>query len=380
MSAASSALPPVDEREAPPKLEQISSVDARLLAMAKERSKISPSSRISTPREVSKRASKMIQERLISPFTRWLTDLPASTLSDHLHEGDIILFGNRGVQQRCVHCLTKSEYDHVGLVVMRARHGGALQELCVLESTIEGVGHIPLRYFVDCARWEQCRRRYSKVAVRRLAIDGGKLQLHHRVALRGYVNEMLGRQYNLSPAALAKAYFGVTQQEDLTTVFCSELVAGAYKAMGLLPSARAAASWLPADFSQAHRSRLGLCGGAHLSREAVVRFDAEVRGSVVPARLSSAKAGDDLDHLLRMVYVAHLLRRWARRRRERSIAEGRIFAPPSSSRTSGMRSRPFSSAWRGSVSTPVSRPISVVVSRPAVSVAESGPLPEEERL
>ena len=210
MSAAPSALPPVDERKAPPKLEQISSVDARLLAMAKERSKISPSSRISTPREVSKRASKMIQERLISPFTRWLTDLPASTLSDHLHEGDIILFGNRGVQQRCVHCLTKSEYDHVGLVVMRARHGGALQELCVLESTIEGVGHIPLRYFVDCARWEQCRRRYSKVAVRRLAIEGGKLQLHHRVALRGYVNEMLGRQYNLSPAALAVATTSVS--------------------------------------------------------------------------------------------------------------------------------------------------------------------------
>ena len=46
----------------------------------------------------------------------------------------------------------------------------------------------------------------------------------------------------------------------------------------------------------------------------------------MPARLSSAKAGEDLDHLLRMVYVAHLLRRWARRRRERSIAEGRICA------------------------------------------------------
>ena len=379
MSAASSALPPVDEREAPPKLEQISSVDARLLAMAKERSKVSPSSRISTPREVSKRASKMIQERLISPFTRWLTDLPASTLSDHLHEGDIILFGNRGVQQRCVHCLTKSEYDHVGLVVMRARHGGALQELCVLESTIEGVGHIPLRYFVDCARWEQCRRRYSKVAVRRLAIDGGKLQLHHRVALRGYVNEMLGRQYNLSPAALAKAYFGVTQQEDLTTVFCSSSSPAPTRRWAYCRRSAPPPAGCPQIFP-AHRGRLGLCGGAHLSREAVVRFDAEVAGSVVPARLSSAKAGDDLDHLLRMVYVAHLLRRWARRRRERSIAEGRIFAPPSSSRTSGMRSRPFSSAWRGSASTPASRPISVVVSRPAVSVAESGPLPEEERL
>ena len=82
----------------------------------------------------------------------------------------------------------------------------------MLESTIEGVGHIPLRYFVDCARWEQCRRRYSKVAVRRLAIDGGKLQLHHRVALRGYVNEMLGRQYNLSPAALARSILASHQR------------------------------------------------------------------------------------------------------------------------------------------------------------------------
>ena len=45
-----------------------------------------------------------------------------------------------------MHCLTRSEYDHVGLLVLRHRPGG-LQELCVLESTIDGV--TALEYFAS---------------------------------------------------------------------------------------------------------------------------------------------------------------------------------------------------------------------------------------
>ena len=67
-------------------------------------------------------------------------------------------------------------------------------------------------------------------------------------------------------APQVRAYLGIPQEQDLESVFCSELVAGAYQEMGALPAIPAANHYLPGDFvSTKKRSRLKLNEGANLS-------------------------------------------------------------------------------------------------------------------
>ena len=83
---------------------------------------------------------------------------------------------------------------------------------------------------------------------------------------------MVGRSYEKKPLSMVRAFLGVRNTEDLSSLFCSELVAGAYKAMGLLPEDRASADYLPVHFMWRNRHRLPLQRGAFLSKEVVIDF------------------------------------------------------------------------------------------------------------
>ena len=147
--------------------------------------------------------------------------------------------------------------------------------------------------------------------------------------------------------------------------------------MGLLPATRAAAFFFAlADFSAAHRGRRRpLRRSAPLARggRPLRRRGARIGGAGAPLeRQGGRRPRPPLADGVRGAPLAALGAPAARaeHRRGPHLCAAVVVAHVET------RSRPFSSAWRGSVSTPVSRPISVVVSRPAVSVAEEGPLPE----
>ena len=105
--------------------------------------------------------------------------------------------------------------------------------------------------------------------------------LHHeprgsaRVALTlaRWCEEVLGKPYHLSVSKLAKG--GTPAEEGApadgeTGFFCSELVAHAYKTLGLLPDERPAAGYWPVDFGEA--SKLALQRGATLGEEQFIDF------------------------------------------------------------------------------------------------------------
>ena len=48
--------------------------------------------------------------------------LSLSTLPDELSEGDIILFSGRLMADRCLRCVLRSEYNHVGIIVRQSIH------------------------------------------------------------------------------------------------------------------------------------------------------------------------------------------------------------------------------------------------------------------
>ena len=94
-----------------------------------------------------------------------------------------------------------------------------------------------------------------------------------RADLVRYQHEMLGRKFCLNPVSYMHALLSIPQREDMSTSFCSQLVAGAYKRMGLLPEKRAASNYLPRHFSAASKKKLPLQGGARLGPERELIFD-----------------------------------------------------------------------------------------------------------
>jgi hypothetical protein len=85
--------------------------------------------------------------------------------------------------------------------------------------------------------------------------------------------QMLGRRFCLNPISYMHALLSIPRSEDMSTSFCSQLVAGALKRMGLLPEGKAANLYLPRDFSTANGDTLPLVGGARLGKERALQFD-----------------------------------------------------------------------------------------------------------
>ena len=117
--------------------------------------------------------------------------LSLSTLPDELSEGDIILFSGRLMADRCLRCVLRTEYNHVGIIVRQSIHDelqvpwwprpvrlrprplrvprqatsrvwpdGSRSCLYVvphsaqvLEASVDGVGVFPLRFCIDVLTW-----------------------------------------------------------------------------------------------------------------------------------------------------------------------------------------------------------------------------------
>ena len=198
-----------------------------------------------------RRLSKQYSSRIWSPLHH--RTVSAAHLADFLQEGDIVLFKGKRAVDAGMRWFMKSEYNHSALVVNV--HG----ELQLFEATASGVGCCPLEFYVNAFYWLEMSSRFHTIAVRRLycefpeASGGGErhgLTTAMRVALLRYESEMSGRAFERNPLEYIKPLLNVKQRENFGSVFCSELVAGAYKRMGLLPAARSANDYLPRDFAE----------------------------------------------------------------------------------------------------------------------------------
>lgn len=68
-------------------------------------------------------------------------------------------------------------------------------------------------------------------------------------ALSAFVKEVNGRPYKTSPLQLVRAWAQANETEDMSSLFCSQLIAAAYRSMGLLRSDVIADNFLPVDFA-----------------------------------------------------------------------------------------------------------------------------------
>jgi len=143
------------------------------------------------------------------------------------------------------------KWDHMGMIV---RLRGA-KSLLLLESTMSGVDVFNINERLDFYR-ETC-----SLGIRRLQLQR---TTEMKEAMLNFVDEVTGKPYNMNFVALVKAKWGKNQEDNVSSYFCSQLVAAAYQRMGLLSSSMPATNYLPSDFD-GNGKFLPLLNGAQLS-------------------------------------------------------------------------------------------------------------------
>jgi hypothetical protein len=172
--------------------------------------------------------------------------------------GDIWLFRGRSIADRAIQTLTNSPVNHVGMVVAiddlppllwHAELGRSLPDVW----TGERQRGVQLHYLAQAVTtWNE---KYGQRAwVRALR---GTIEREHEDRLMKVIDSFDGRAF---PTTLGLARGWVTgrfrRSTSLETVYCAELVATTYQAMGLLPKARPASWYDPGAFWSGDRIEL----------------------------------------------------------------------------------------------------------------------------
>ena len=193
-----------------------------------------------------------------------------STIRSRLKTGDLIFFSGKQLSSNSVKWVTLSRWSHVALVVVLPEY----DYVCLWEANTltnlknlddpktrarPGVMLVPLS-----ARLQTYE---GDIGLRPL--QGVRLNARDLETLMALRRKLACRPYEKSTLELmSAAYDGPfgEQQENLSSLFCSELVAEAYQALGLIRSGRkdkASNEYVPADFSEDYerlpwlRGRLG---------------------------------------------------------------------------------------------------------------------------
>lgn len=174
---------------------------------------------------------------------------------DIMSTGDIILFSGKGLFSSLIKWRTNSPWSHVGMVIRLDEYdfvglweSTTLSDLTDLDTGVprKGVQVVPLSLRI--ANYD------GEIAFRKLNQYDYLEEELNEIVMR-LRQEFKGKQYETSENELLKAVydgpFGKNKQ-DLSSLFCSELVAEAYRELGFLPSHVSSNEYTPADFAQDH--------------------------------------------------------------------------------------------------------------------------------
>ena len=194
-------------------------------------------------------------------------------IRDDLKSGDIVLFSGKGGVSEWIKWFTRSAWSHVGMVIKSEEIGSVLlwesttlSDLTDIQTgkAVRGVQLVGMRDRVDTYSGE-------KIAVRQLSKSLSKEQIATLGSLR---SKFAGKPYEESKIELLKAAADMLlpeNREDLSSLFCSELVAEAYQRMGLLGEKKPSNEYTPEDFSTQADKPLKLKENFKLGSEILIR-------------------------------------------------------------------------------------------------------------
>jgi len=211
--------------------------------------------------------------------------------------GDVILCRGTESFSQLIRRGTMSTWSHAALVVVDPPH--EIREAYKIDATYEqdlkervfifesdtetqdkrtggGTQLFPLRRWMEC-----CVHDYTDnylVVWRKLNRPDhlhGKADLEVFPAFHKFMLEMCKRSYEHSRCQLVFSAIHTNKKEDLSTIFCSELVAAAFKNMGLFEPDTNSNNFVPRDFTSEERldgKDVRLLNGYNLGKEVRFRF------------------------------------------------------------------------------------------------------------
>jgi len=194
-----------------------------------------------------------------------------SSIRGDLKTGDIVLFSGKGAFSNIIKYGTMSTWSHVGMVLnipeydfLTIWESTTLSDIDDLTSGMprKGVQLVPLS--------DRVQKYSGNISIRHL--KGGELPQSSVKSLMELRRSLRGKRYERGKMELFKAAFDGpfgNNSEDLSSLFCSELVAEAYQALGLLSEAVPSNEYTPADFSQKKMTHLK--NGFELSEEIIIK-------------------------------------------------------------------------------------------------------------
>lgn len=189
-----------------------------------------------------------------------------------LKTGDIALFSGKSFISRLIRLTTRSRFSHVGLILRFHGYDSVFLWESTALSNVKDAFSGKLKYGVQITLLSERIAHYDgECAIRQLG--NCFIAPEETAELNKLRRELKGRPYEKSKKELIKSAvdnFGSENKEDLSSVFCSELVAEAYQRLGLLNEDKPSNEYLPSDFSQ-DREDLTLLRGAVLGGEIWVK-------------------------------------------------------------------------------------------------------------
>jgi len=193
-----------------------------------------------------------------------------------LDTGDIILCNTSDLRSYGTKIFTRSQWDHMAIVVRWWNN-----ELRLLEATSdEGVEAYNLDHRLEYLL------SVSKIGVRCLRVSRTPEMMD---ALYRLIDEVLGRPFERSRMSLLRAAGNMNSTVDLSSLFCSELVAEAYKRMGLVEQSKPSNNYLPKVWADKTNAQIPLAKGVYIERKFVFRNKVQRLRDLQQEKQASAK-------------------------------------------------------------------------------------------
>lgn len=196
-----------------------------------------------------------------------------SIIRSELKTGDLVLFSGKGAFSDIIKYGTLSKFSHVGMVMRIPEYDFlTIWECTTLNNVTDLDSNLPRKGVQLVPLSDRVQKYSGDIAIRQL--KGASLPSGTLLKLMELRKQLCGKSYERDKIQLLKsAYDGPFghNNEDLSSIFCSELVAEAYQCLGLLTDEKASNEYTPADFSEKKMRKLG--HNFFLSDEVLVKDD-----------------------------------------------------------------------------------------------------------
>ena len=173
-----------------------------------------------------------------------------SEIRHTLNTGDILLFSGKGVISSMIQWFTRSQWSHVAMVIRSQELDMLLSWESTTLSKVKDIRSGTEKQGVQLVALSDRIYTYEgTIAIRQL--KGVEVDPARMRELQLFRDEVKNRPYEESKIELAKSAYdgpGGHNEEDLSSLFCSELIAEAYQRMGFLSNTISSNEYTPANF------------------------------------------------------------------------------------------------------------------------------------